>query len=97
MIEKTVAQLVTEQTKKEQWLQDQRLFKETVELDIDGAIMGAAKLGKNTVYCSLSSYSYPTVNQLYNLRQMIVEAYHSAGYEVSTHSCNGIIELTISW
>jgi hypothetical protein len=97
VIEKIVAQSITEQTRGEQWLQDQKLFKKTVEPDIDSAITGAAKLGKNTVYCSLSSYSYPTVNQVSNLRQMIVEAYRSAGYEVSAHVCNGITELTISW
>lgn len=97
MIEKIVAQSITEQTRGEQWLQDQNLFKKTVESDIDNAIMGAAKLGKATVYCRLSAGIYPTANSISNLKSMVVETYRHAGYEVSTHSCNGITELTISW
>lgn len=97
MIEKIVAQSITEQTRGEQWLQDQKLFKKTVESDIDSAIMGAAKLGKNTVYYCLSAYTYPTASSISNLKNMVVEVYHRAGYEVSAHSCNGAIELTISW
>ena len=97
MIEKIVAQSITEQTRGEQWLQDQKLFKKTVESDIDSAIMGAAKLGKDTVYCRLSTGIYPTANSISNLKSMVVETYRHAGYEVSTHSCNGITELTISW
>ena len=97
MIEKVVAQSITEQTKSEQWLQDQKLFKKTVELDIDSAIMGAAKLGKNTVYCRLSVGIYPTANSISNLKNIVLEAYRDAGYEVSAHVFNGITELTISW
>lgn len=97
MIEKIVAQSITEQTRGEQWLQDQKLFKKTVESDIDSAITGAAKLGKDVVYCRLSTFLYPTANSISNLKNMVVEAYRHAGYEVSTHSCNGITELTISW
>lgn len=97
MIEKIVAQSITEQTRGEQWLQDQKLFKKTVESDIDSAITGAAKLGKDTVYCRLSAGIYPTANSISNLKNMVVEAYRRAGYEVSAHSCNGITELTISW
>lgn len=97
MIEKIVAQAITEQTRDEQWLQDQKLFKKTVESDIDSAIMGAAKLGKDTVYCRLSANVYPTANSISNLKNMVVGAYRRAGYEISTNSCNGVIELTISW
>lgn len=97
MIEKVVAQSITEQARGEQWLEDNRLFKKTVEVDIDNAIKNAASLGKNTVYFTLSFNLYPTANQISNLKQMIVQAYRSAGYEISTHSCSGITELTISW
>ena len=97
MIEKVVAQSITEQARGQQWLEDNRLFKKTVEADIDNAIKHAASLGKNVVYCNLSFGIYPTVNQLSNLRQMAVEAYRSAGYEVSSRNCSGITELTISW
>ena len=97
MIEKIVAQSITEQARGEQWLQDQKLFKKTVESDIDSAITGAAKLGKNTVYCRLSAGIYPAANSISNLKNMVVETYRRAGYEVSTCSCSGITELTISW
>ena len=97
VIEKVVAQSITEQTRGEQWLQDQNLFKKTVESDIDSAIAGAARLGKDTVYCRLSAGIYPAANSISNLKKMVVEAYRRAGYEVSAHSCNGITELTISW
>jgi hypothetical protein len=97
VIEKNVAQSITEQTRNEQWLQDQNLFKKTVESDIDGAIMGAAKLGKNTVYCYLSVGIYPTANSISNLEDMAVETYRHEGYEVSTRSYKGITELAISW
>jgi hypothetical protein len=97
VIEKIVAQSITEQTRGEQWLQDQKLFKKTVESDIDSAITGAAKLGKDTAYCRLSACVYPTANSISNLKNMVVETYRRAGYEVSAHSCNGITEVTISW
>ena len=97
MIEKVVAQLITEQARGEQWLKDNRLFKKVVEIDIDNAIKHAASLGKDVVYYNLSIGLYPAVNQISNFRRMAVEAYHSAGYEVSARNCSGITELTISW
>lgn len=97
MIDKIIAQSITEQTRGEQWHQDQQLFKKVVESDIDGAITGAARLGKDTVYCCLSAGIYPTANSISNLKKMVIEAYRRAGYEVSAHSCSGTTELTISW
>lgn len=97
MIEKVVAQSITEQARGKQWLEDNQLFKKTVEVDIDNAIKNAASLGKNAVYFTLSFSLYPAANQISNLKQMAVQAYRSAGYEISAHSCSGITELTISW
>lgn len=97
MIEKVVAQSITEQARGKQWFEDNRLFKKTVEVDIDNAIKYAASLGKDIVYYNLSIGLYPAANQISNLRQMAVETYRSAGYEVSSRNCSGITELTISW
>ena len=71
--------------------------KKTVESDIDSAITGAAKLGKDIAYCRLSSLSYPTANSISNLAKMVVETYGRAGYEVSVHYYDGFTELIISW
>ena len=97
MIEKTVAQSVTEQTKEERRLQDQKLFKEQVEPNIDDVIMCAARLGKDTAYYRLSDCLYPTATSISNLRNIVVEAYRHAGYIVTSHCCKGFVELTISW
>ena len=86
MIEKLLLNRSPNKTRGEQWLQDQKLFKKTVEPDIDSAIMGAAKLGKATVYCRLSAGIYPTANSISNLKNIVVKAYRHAGYKVSTHS-----------
>lgn len=97
MIEKIVAQSITEQARGEQWLQDQKLFKKTVESDIDSAITDAARHGKDRVYCRLSTLSYPTANSISNLEKMIVDAYRHAGYEISTCVYAEDTTLTISW
>ena len=97
MIEKVVAQSITEQARGEQWLEDSKLFKKIIETDIDNVIKNAASLGKNVAYFILSFSLYPAANQISNLKQMVVQAYRSAGYEISAHSCSGITEITISW
>ena len=97
MIEKVVAQSIAEQARGEQWFQDQKLFKKAVEPDIDSAITGAAKLGKDSVYFRLYVSIYPTANSISNLKKLAVEAYRRAGYEVSDCSCGENTGLTISW
>lgn len=97
MIEKIVAQSITEQARGKQWLEDNQLFKRTVENDIDNAIKYAANLGKDHAYITLSAGIYPAVNQVSNLKHMAIETYRSAGYEISARCCSGITELTISW
>ena len=95
MISIEEAKTITKKALEVAYLADIKLFREKIEADIDALIRAAASNGKRSVYFSIGFCSYPNIQRLANIRDLITATY--VGYAISFHNSNSTTEVTMSW